>query len=217
MKQTADKPAKRAYTPGEEIASAIVHGLGAALSVAGLVFLIIRTVTLSDARGLVSVCIYGASLIILYTMSTLYHALTPVRAKKVFKVLDHSAIYLLIAGTYTVFTLSVLRNWIGWTVFGVIWGCAAVGITFEAFWVNRPKVVSALLFVAMGWIVIFAIKPLFEALTWSSFVWVLAGGLVYSFGTIVYAIKKLKWSHPLWHLIVLAASVFHYIAVWKAF
>jgi hemolysin III len=208
---------KQPYSTGEEIASAITHGIGAAFGVAALILLLVRSVLRSDGIAIVAVLIYGVSLILLYLMSTLYHALTPIKAKKVFKVLDHSSVYLLIAGTYTVYTLAVLRNALGWTIFGIIWGLAITGIALEAFWVNRSKIVSAILFVAMGWIVVFAIKPIKDSLSPESFALLVSGGIAYSLGAVVYVMKKIKWSHPIWHLFVLAGSVLHFLSIWKTF
>jgi len=207
----------RTYTLGEEIASSITHGIGAGLAIAALVILIVRAVRHSDAQSVVAVSIYGASLILLYLMSTLYHALTHPKAKKVFKVLDHSAIYLLIAGTYTVYTLSGLRGVMGWTVFGVIWGLAAAGIAMESFWVNRSKWISALVFISMGWIVIFVAGPMKAALNSTSFHLLLWGGAAYTGGAIIYAMKKVPWTHPIWHLFVIAGSVLHFFSIWWLF
>jgi hemolysin III len=179
--------------------------------------LIVRAVGRSDALSVVAVSIYGASLILLYLMSTLYHALSHVGAKKVFKVLDHSAIYLLIAGTYTAYALSILRGPLGWTLFAVVWACAAAGISMEAFWVNRSKVLSAALFLAMGWIVVFAIKPIKASLSPEGFTLLVAGGMAYSLGAVVYALKKIKWSHPVWHLFVLAGSILHFASIWVSY
>jgi hemolysin III len=207
----------RSYGLGEEIASATTHGIGAGLGIAGMASLIVRAAGRSDALSVVAVGIYGASLILLYLMSTLYHALSHVGAKKVFKVLDHSAIYLLIAGTYTAYALSILRGPLGWTLFGVVWGCAVAGISMEAFWVNRSKVLSAALFLAMGWIVVFAIKPIKAGLSPESFTLLVAGGMAYSLGAVVYALKKVKWSHSVWHLFVLAGSIFHFASIWVSY
>jgi hemolysin III len=218
-KKIADRTTetRRAYSVGEEIASAVTHGIGAALAVAALALLIVRAAAKADAIAVVAVIIYGISLLLLYMMSTLYHALTPVHAKKVFKVLDHSSIYLLIAGTYTVYTLSVLRDGLGWIIFGVIWGLAAAGIALEAFWVHRSKIVSSILFLAMGWIVIFAIKPIKDALSPRSFFLLIAGGIAYSLGAVVYVLKRVKWTHPIWHLFVLAGSILHFFSIWSTF
>jgi hemolysin III len=204
------------YKPEEEIASAISHGLGAGLGIAALPLLILRAAARGDATAVVAMGIYGASLIVLYLMSTLYHALSHAGVKQVFKVLDHASIYLLIAGTYTAFTLGILRGALGWSLFGVVWGCAAAGISLEAFWVNRPKILSALLYLAMGWIVVFLIGPVKAALGPSSFGFLVAGGLAYSLGALVYTLKRVRWSHPLWHIFVLAGSILHFFAVWQA-
>ncbi len=207
---------KKNYSLGEEIASAITHGLGAALGLLALILLLIKAVGRADGRTIVAVSIYGASLIMLYMMSTLYHAITAVKAKKVFKVLDHASIYLLIAGSYTVYTISVMRNALGWAIFGLIWGIAILGISLEAFWVNRKKIVSAILYVAMGWVVIFAIVPVRQALSPLSFNLLVAGGIAYTAGAPVYALKRMPYSHPLWHIFVLAGSILHFFSIWGA-
>jgi hemolysin III len=209
--------AKRVYSLGEEIASSVTHGIGAGLAIAALVVLIVRAVERSDARGVVAVSIYGSTLIMLYLMSTLYHALTNHKAKIVFKILDHASIFLLIAGTYTVYTLSVLRGALGWTMFGIIWGCAVLGIVMEALRLNRNKILSTALFVIMGWIVIFVAGPIKTALSPTSFTFLLLGGCAYTFGAIVYALKRIPWTHPLWHLFVIAGSILHFFSIWWTF
>jgi hemolysin III len=209
-----NEASSRQYSVGEEIASAITHGIGAAMSIAALILLLVRASALGNALAVLSVSIYGISLILLYSMSTLYHSLTHARAKRVFKVLDHSSIYLLIAGTYTVYTLVALGNTLGLWIFGIVWGLAVLGVALEAFWVNRSKIISALLFLAMGWIVIFAIGPVRKALSPLSFNLLVSGGIAYTVGAIVYALKRIKWTHPLWHLFVLAGSILHFFSIW---
>jgi len=219
MSNETSKPIihSRAYTLGEEIASSITHGIGAGLAIAALVILIVRAVRHSDAQSVVAVSVYGASLILLYLMSTLYHAITNHRAKTVFKVLDHSCIYLLIAGTYTAYTLSAVRGALGWSVFGIVWGLALAGIIMESFWEHRSKWASALVFIGMGWIVIFVAGPMKAALNSTSFSLLLWGGLAYTGGAIIYAMKKVPWTHPIWHLFVLAGSVLHFLSIWWTF
>ncbi len=205
-----------AYRPWAEIASAISHGFGAVFGIVALCLLIPRANRLSDGTATVSVSIFGSSLVLLYLMSTLYHALPVSRAKRVFKVLDHASIYVLIAGTYTAYTPGVIRGALGWSVFGILWGCAAAGVSFEAFWVNRPKAVSAVLYVAMGWIIVFLVGPVRTALGGASFGFLLAGGVAYTAGAVLYTLKRLSWSHPLFHVFVLAGSVLHFMSVWTA-
>lgn len=202
-----------AYSLGEEIANAITHGVGAALSIAALVLLIIAAALWGNAWHLASAIIYGVTMFTLYMASTLYHAITHPKARHVFKVLDHASIYLLIAGTYTPFTLVTIRNDGGWWLFGVVWALAAVGITLEAWWVYRPKWVSAVIYLAMGWLAIFAIKPIMANLA-APGVWLLiGGGLAYTLGTVFYVLKRVRYMHMVWHLWVLAGSVLHFLAV----
>lgn len=202
-----------AYSLGEEIANAVTHGVGAALSIAALVALIFVAAMWGNGWHLASAIVYGVTMFLLYMASTLYHAITHPGARRVFKVIDHASIYLLIAGTYTPFTLVTIRDQGGWLLFAVVWALAAAGISLEAFWVNRPKWVSALVYLGMGWLAIFAIKPIAENLAPGG-VWLLiGGGIAYSLGTIFYVLKKVKWMHPVWHLWVLAGSLLHFLSV----
>jgi hemolysin III len=201
------------YSLGEEIANAVTHGVGAALSVAALVALIFIAAMWGNGWHLASAIVYGITMFLLYMASTLYHAITHPGARRVFKVIDHAGIYLLIAGTYTPFTLVTIRNDGGWWLFTIVWVLAAAGISLEAFWVNRPKWVSAVVYLGMGWLAIFAIKPITENLAPGG-VWLLiGGGLAYSLGTVFYVLKKVKWMHSVWHLWVLAGSLLHFLAV----
>lgn len=202
-----------AYSLGEEIANAVTHGVGALLSIAALVVLIFAAALWGNGWHLASAIVYGVTMFMLYMASTLYHAITHAGARRVFKVIDHASIYLLIAGTYTPFTLVTIRNDGGWWLFAVVWALAAAGISLEAFWTYRPKWVSALVYLGMGWLAIFAIKPIAANLAPGG-VWLLiAGGLAYSLGTIFYVLKKVKWMHPVWHLWVLAGSLLHFLSV----
>lgn len=206
------------YSIGEEIFNSVTHGIGAGLAVAATVLLIVRAVVYAPIgeRGfyITSFSIFGASLIVLYLMSTLYHALTPYGAKKVFAIFDHSSIYLLIAGTYTPFCLTALRGPIGWTLFGVIWGLAIAGMTFYAIFGSKMRMLSAITYILMGWLVIFAIKPMIQALNPLSLKLVVAGGVAYTLGCIFYALKKIKWMHCIWHIFVIFGSMFHFFAVY---
>ena len=197
---------------GEEIANSVTHGLGAALSIAGLVVLVVAAALRGDAWKVVSAAIYGASLVILYGCSTLYHAFPPGRAKRFFKVLDHSAIYVLIAGTYTPFTLVTLRGGWGWSLFGVVWGLALGGVLFKCFFIQRLKVLSTCLYVAMGWVVLIALQPLLRALPLAGFLLLLGGGLCYTAGVLFFSSRR-KWAHAVWHLFVLGGSLLHYATV----
>jgi len=203
----------KAYSLGEEIANAITHGLGVALSIAALVLLVIAAARTGNGWQLASAITYGVTMVLLYLASTLYHSIPAPRARRVFKVIDHSAIYLLIAGTYTPFTLVTLRDTGGWWLFGIIWALAITGVSLEAFWVYRPKWVSAVVYLGMGWLVVVAMKPLLANLPTGG-VWLLAaGGLAYTLGTVFYVLKKVPYTHMIWHLFVIAGSVCHFLAV----
>jgi hemolysin III len=201
------------YSRGEEIANAVTHGVGILLSCAGLAMMVALSALYGDAWHVVSTAIYGSTLVLLYTASTLYHALVHEKAKRVFKILDHAGIYLLIAGSNTPFTLVTLRGPWGWSLFGTVWGLAIAGVSLEAFWVARPKWLSALVYIGMGWIAVIAIKPLLAALPTGGFVLLAAGGLAYTGGTLFYVMKRVRYMHAVWHLWVLAGSVCHFLAV----
>lgn len=211
------------YSLGEEIASAITHGLGAELSIAALVFLIIKAATSAPAgmkaHYIVGFSVFGASMIVLYLASTLYHALTNPAAKRVFGVFDHSSIYLLIAGTYTAYCLTALSGALGWTLFGIIWGLAATGITCYAIFGARMRRLSAITYIPMALIIILAAnetKARLFAASGSDLSWrlLLAGGAFYIAGTAFYAMKKVKWTHFVWHLFVIAGSAMHFLSIY---
>ncbi len=203
----------RPYTLGEEIGNAVTHGVGILLSCAGLATMVALSALYGDAWHVVSTAVYGTTLVLLYTASTLYHALTHPKAKRVFKILDHSFIYLLIAGTYTPFTLVTLRGPWGWSLFGTVWGLAVIGVALEAFFVSRPKWLSALVYVGMGWIIVVAMRPLLAALPTGGLWLLFAGGLAYTGGTLFYVIKNVRYMHAVWHLWVLGGSVCHFLAI----
>jgi hemolysin III len=196
-----------------ELANAITHGLGAALSILALVLLVVLAALHGSARHVVGGAIFGATLVVLYTMSTLYHALTHPGAKRVFKILDHAAIYLLIAGTYTPFCLATLRGPWGWSLFGVVWGLALLGVLFKALFIGRFEFLSTAVYLAMGWLVLVAAVPLYRALPPAGLAWLLAGGLCYTGGVAFYVWHKLKFHHAVWHLFVLGGSICHVVAV----
>lgn len=215
---------KKRYSIGEEIASAVTHGVGAEFSIAGLVFLVIRAAKFAPiefrASYVVGFAVFGASLIILYLASTLYHALTNPKAKKVFGVFDHASIYLLIAGTYTAYCLTALRGALGWTIFGIIWGLAITGITFYAILGSKMRKFSAVSYIPMGLIIVLAsgsVKESLLAASGNNVSWnlLLAGGACYIAGTAFYAMKKIKWTHSIWHLFVIAGSVLHFFSVYR--
>jgi hemolysin III len=200
------------YTLGEEIANSITHGVGGLLAIAGLVVLTTFAALRGSAWHVVACTIFGATMVLLYAISTLYHAIQHPRAKAVLRVLDHSAIFLLIAGTYTPFTLVNLRGPWGWSLFGVIWGLALLGIVFQIGLLRRP-VISVLLYIAMGWTVLVAMKPLIGAVATGGIVLLVSGGLAYTVGIVFYASRQLPYGHAVWHLFVLAGSVLHFFAI----
>jgi hemolysin III len=201
------------FSPGEEIAHAITHGLGTLLAVALLVVMVVLAAERGPVRMVVGVTIYGVTLVILYASSTFYHALTRPRAKSVFELLDHGAIYLLIAGTYTPFCLAVLPGGWGWSLFGIGWGLAALGIVYEVV-LRRPwKALSLVFYLALGWLVAIAARPLMAALP-APALWLLAlGGVSYSAGAVFYAWRGFPYHHAVWHLFVLVGSALHGICI----
>ena len=201
------------YPLGEEIANSITHGIGLVGAVVGLVVLATVAAQRGDAWHVVGGSIFGATLVLLYAASTLYHSIPVPRAKRVLRVLDHSAIYLLIAGTYTPFTLVTLRGPWGWSLLGVVWGCAAVGIVLRATVGARWRIVPVVLYVAMGWIVVVAIRPMVHAIPTAGLTLLALGGIAYTAGIAFYAWRRLPFNHAIWHVFVLAGSALHYFAV----
>ena len=207
-----EAPARR-YTLGEEIAHSVTHGVGVLVAIAGLVVLVVFAALHGNAWHIVACSIFGTTLVLMYTASTLYHALPQPRAKRVFRILDHSAIYLVIAGTYTPFTLVSLRGPWGWTLFGLVWAMAIPGIVFKALALGRLRVLSVVFYLAMGWLVVVATKPLLHAVARPGLALLAAGGLAYTVGVIFFAWKRMPYHHMIWHLFVLAGSVLHFFAV----
>ena len=202
----------RAQTLGEEIANSVSHGIGFLGAVATIPILVISALN-DGAAAVVGGAIFGATTTLLYLASTLYHALAPNRAKRVFRIIDHAAIYLLIAGTYTPFTLGVLRGPWGWTLFGLVWGLAVIGIFLKSVRGIRYPRLSTVVYLAMGWLVLVAIKPLWNNVpAWGIF-WLVAGGVSYTAGVGFYAAHRLRYSHFVWHLFVLAGTACHFVAV----
>ncbi len=193
--------------------NSITHLMGAVLAAAGAAVLVVLAARLGDPWKIVSFSIYGLVLFALYTMSTLYHSIRG-KGKRVLQKLDQCSIYLLIAGTYTPFTLVTLRGAWGWSLFGVIWGLAALGIVQEAWLGKGARILSLVIYFLMGWLSVIAVKPLLAALTPAGFAWLAAGGLFYTVGIIFYALdEKLRHGHGIWHMFVLAGSVSHYLAI----
>lgn len=201
------------YSMGEEIAHAITHGIGIPLSIAGLVLLVTFSALYGNAWHVVSTAIYGSTLVLLYTASTLYHGIPHEKAKPILQKLDHAAIFLLIAGTYTPFTLVTLNGTWGWTLFGMVWGLAVIGTWIELWGSSRLQRWSLALYLLMGWLVVIAIKPLVGNLETGGLALLVAGGLAYTFGAAFYAWERLQWNHAIWHLFVLAGSVLHFLAI----
>lgn len=201
------------YTTGEEIANAITHGIGALLAIAALVLLVVFSALKGNAWHVVSYTIFGSTLVIMYTESTIYHSLTNKRAKRVFRIFDHASIYLLIAGTYTPYTLTVLRGTLGWVIFGVIWGLTLVGIVIKSLWIGKYDKISTLMYVLMGWMVVISIKSLYIQLPHISFIMLVLGGVLYTLGAVLYLFDKIPYNHAVWHLFVIAGSTCHFFSV----
>ncbi|AGB40295.1 channel protein, hemolysin III family [Halobacteroides halobius DSM 5150] len=204
---------KKEYNHNEEITNAILHGVGLGLAIAALVILIIFADRSDNLLYMTSFIIYGSTLVILYLASTLYHSFPEGKVKDIFQILDHSSIYLLIAGTYTPITLITLSGKLGWTIFAIVWGIALFGIILEVAFSKRYKLLSTLLYVVMGWLIIFAIKPLLLMMNETSIVFLVIGGALYTVGAIFYLWRKLKYNHAIWHLFVLAGSICHFFTI----
>ena len=206
---------ERAQTRGEEIANSVSHGVGFLAALAASPVLIFSAVQHGSSAGIVGASVFAFTMVLLYITSSLYHTLDRNKAKRVFQVLDHGAIFLLIAGTYTPFTLGVLRGAWGWTLFGIVWGIAVAGIVLKSICGVRYQKLSTILYLAMGWSIIIAVKPLYLNMPpWGLF-WLLAGGLVYTAGVGFYAADRIRYAHFIWHLFVIAGTACHFIAVLK--
>jgi hemolysin III len=203
----------RRYTAAEEIAHAATHGLGLLLACAALPLLIAQAGRRGDAWHVISTAIYGATLVLVYAASTGYHASVSSRTREFFRILDNVAIFLFIAGTYTPFTLVNLRGAWGWTLFGVVWGIALAGVAIESISRPRVRIVSLVLYLAMGWLVVVAAKPLLQAVEPGGLVLLVTGGLAYTGGVVFYAWHRLPFHHAVWHVSVLVGSALHFLAV----
>ncbi|WP_371380127.1 hemolysin III family protein [Sporomusa aerivorans] len=197
----------------EENLNALTHGVGAIFAFAGLIVLLMSSWLHGDIWQLVSSGIYGTSLVLLFLASTLYHSFRDERLKYIFKIFDHTAIYLLIAGTYTPFALVLFRGALGWTIFGVVWTLALIGTVFKIFFVKRFKLLSTICYLVMGWLMIVLIKPLMDALPAAGLYWLIGGGLLYTIGALIYLCRWFPYNHAVWHLFVLAGSGAHYITI----
>jgi hemolysin III len=207
-----DGSVQEQYRLGDLLANSITHGVGAVFAIAGAAYLI-SVSTRGTAWTVVSCSIYAGALVLVYVCSTLYHSLVRTQAQHVFQVLDHSAIYVLIAGTYTPFTLVSLHGRLGWTLCGVVWGLAILGVVFKSVATGRFEIASALIYLFMGWFIVIATRPLIHAISWHGVMWIAAGGLAYTAGIAFFAFDRLRYFHALWHVFVLAGSVAHYFAV----
>lgn len=201
------------YDPKEEKLNVISHGLGLVLSIVALVLLVVYSSIYGSNWHIVSFSIYGASLILLYSASTLYHYVQNPKWRQKLNVFDHAAIYILIAGTYTPFTLVVLKGWVGWTIFGVSWALAIFGVIFKLYFTGKYDKISTMAYVLMGWLIIFAIKPLINNFPIEGLLWLLTGGIFYTIGAVLYSIRSVKYNHAIFHIFVLLGSFSHFMAV----
>lgn len=202
------------YPSTEEKLNILTHGLGLLLSIAALVLLIVHASQNGTARHIVSFTIFGASLILLYSASTFYHYSQSPNLRHKLNILDHASIYILIAGTYTPFTLITLKGALGWTIFGITWGIALIGVILKLFYTGKYDKISTIAYVGMGWIIIFAVKPLIENLPLNGLYWLLAGGVFYTIGAVLYSVKKVKFNHAIFHIFVLLGSFSHFMAIY---
>lgn len=202
------------YTKGEEIANAITHGIGSVLAVIGAVLLIVFSALSGDVYKIISFTIFGVTLVILYLGSTLYHSIPNKKAKRVFRIIDHSSIYLLIAGTYTPYVLVCLRdNKKVMAIFIMIWILTILGIAFKAFFINKFEKLSTLLYIFMGWAILFVVKDVWKAVPHMAILWLVIGGLFYTLGCIFFVLDRMPYNHAIWHLFVIGGSVSHFFSV----
>ena len=213
LKDLQDRTVTGFYTLGEEIVHSITHGIGAGLSVAGLTLLVVLAVLFGNVDQIVSFSIYGASLIILYMASTLYHSFQHPPVKRVFRVIDHACVFLLIAGTYTPFLLLGIRGAWRWTLLIIIWGLAILGVSLKILFPHRFHKLFVLMYILMGWLSVVMFKEMLANLPVGGVVWLAVGGVVYTVGVIFYALKKIPYMHAVWHVFVLGGSACHYFAV----
>jgi hemolysin III len=204
---------ERPQSPGEEIANSVSHGIGLLVALAAFPVLLTAALNRGDRAGIVGASVFAITLVLLYLASTLFHALPPSRAKRVFQILDHSAIYLLIAGTYTPFTLGVLRGDWGWTLFGLVWALAVMGTVFKALGGVRYTTFSTWVYLAMGWLVLIAIEPVLTLVPKWGLFWLLAGGIAYTAGAVFFMAERVRYFHFVWHLFVVMGSACHFVAV----
>ncbi len=209
-----DRDRIKYYTKSEERLNVISHALGLLLSVVGLILLIIKAGQLSAMALKVSYWIFGSSMIILYTASTLYHSVRERKLRYRLNILDHASIYILIAGTYTPFSLVTLEGTVGWIIFAVVWAFAIAGVILKLFFTGKFQTLSTIMYVAMGWIIVFAVKPLINNLSQDGLIWLFAGGISYTIGAIIFSIDRLKYNHAIFHLFVLFGTFCHFLAIY---
>ncbi|NOQ97747.1 MAG: hemolysin III family protein [Calditrichae bacterium] len=200
------------YSPLEEKINIISHACGLILSIVALVLLVMQAYLHGNVLHVVSFAIFGVSLILLYAASTFYHSAKKPELRSRLKIFDHASIYVLIAGTYTPFTLIMLKGTIGWLIFGISWGFALTGIILKLFFTGKYNLLSTIMYILMGWIIVFAIKPLIDNLPLEGLLWLFAGGMAYTIGAIIYSIKKIKFNHAIFHMFVLTGSFCHFIS-----
>lgn len=208
-----DSSTTHVFSKGEEIANSITHGIGVLLSIAALVLLIVFSALYGDGWHLAGFTVFGVTMFMLYTSSTLVHSFPKGKVKDLFEIFDHASIYFFIAGTYTPFLLIAVKGALGWWLFGIVWGIALIGTIFKCFFVKRFVILSTVLYVVMGWLIVFAWGPLVDALPSAAFAFLVTGGLFYTVGAIFYVWRGFKYHHMIWHLFVLAGSIFHFFAV----
>lgn len=213
IKKLLETPGVRQFTLGEEISHSITHGFGSALSIAGLVILVYLAARYGDIYQVVSFSIFGISLVVLYLSSTLYHGFQQPRVKQVFKVFDHSAIFLLIAGTYTPFLLVAIRGTTAWILLSIVWMIALAGVLFKIRFIERFQVVFVIIYILMGWLCLFVFNQLIATIPIGGIIWIAVGGVFYMVGVIFYALQKIPYMHVVWHFFVLGGSISHYFAV----
>jgi len=197
----------------EEIANSVTHGIGVALAIAALVLLVVFASLQGNPWKIVSFSVYGASLVTLYLASTFYHSFRKPRLKQIFQIIDHASIYILIAGTYTPFTMVTIRGPWGWSIFGIIWGLALMGVVFKIFFIKKFRILSVIIYILMGWLIVGAMHEIVANLDTMGLIWLILGGVAYTGGVYFFANHKIKFNHAIWHLFVLGGSICHFFAI----
>lgn len=209
-----DRDERIYFPPVEERINIITHGLGIPLSIVALLFLIPRALINGDRLDLISFIVFGTSLVMVYAASTFFHSTKNPKLRRRFNIFDHASIYVLIAGTYTPFALITLEGRLGWTLFGIVWSLAVIGIIFKILYIGKYRLLSTLFYVGMGWLIIGAIKPLMANLPYYGLLWLFAGGIAYTIGAVLYSNRKIKFNHAIFHIFVLIGSFCHFMAIY---